>query len=52
MALTQFVSSVGPSATLSLAGAKQFSVGATLLVQPNQPLGEYGATFNVTVQFN
>ena len=52
MTLTNFVSSLGPSPTLSSLGATQFSVGATLNVNPNQPLGDYGASFNVTLQFN
>lgn len=52
MPLTNFVSSLGPSPTLTLSGTRQFSVGATLHVQSNQPVGDYSATINVTVQFN
>jgi hypothetical protein len=52
MPLTNFVSSLGPSPTLTSSGTQQFSVGATLHVQPNQPVGDYSATINVTVQFN
>jgi len=52
MPLTNFVSSLGPSPTLKPDGTQQFSVGATLQVQPNQPVGDYSATINVTVQFN
>ncbi len=52
MTLTNFVSSLGPSPTLTSLGTTQFSVGATLNVNPNQPLGDYGASFNVTLQFN
>jgi spore coat protein U-like protein len=52
MPLSKFVSSLGPSPTLTSSGTQQFSVGATLQVQPNQPVGDYSATINVTVQFN
>jgi len=52
MPLTKFVTSLGPSPTLRSDGTQQFYVGATLLVPPNQPTGEYIATINFTVQFN
>lgn len=52
MPLKNFVSSLGPNPTLRPDGSQQFSVGATVVVPPNQPVGDYSATFNVTVQFN
>lgn len=52
MPLAKFVSSLGPSPTLRSDGTQDFSVGATLLVQSNQTVGDYSATINVTVQFN
>jgi hypothetical protein len=52
MPLTKFVSSLGSSPRLGPNGTEQFSVGATLTVLPNQPVGDYIATFNLTVQFN
>lgn len=52
MPLSLFTSSLGPNPTLRPDGSQQFSVGATLLVQPNQPVGDYSATINLTVQFN
>lgn len=52
MPLTKFVSSLGSSPRLGPNGTEQFSVGATLTVLPNQPVGDYIGMFNVTVQFN
>lgn len=52
MPLTKFVSSLGPNPRLGLEGNLGFSVGASLLVQPNQLVGDYIGMFNVTVQFN
>jgi hypothetical protein len=52
MPLTKFVSSLGSSPRLGPNGTEQLSVGATLTVLPNQPVGDYIATFNITVQFN
>ena len=53
MIVTSFNRTSG-SNDLSLdgAGVGRFNVGATLLVNANQPAGDYTGTFNVSVNYN
>jgi hypothetical protein len=52
MQVTDFNSSVDSSGLLNAAGQQQFSVGATLHVAADQPVGVYRGTFTVTVTYN
>lgn len=50
MAVNVFVSN--PPTSPSAATPSTMSIGATLVVAPNQPPGQYTGTFNVTVNLN
>jgi spore coat protein U-like protein len=50
--ITLFVHNAGDNPALDGNGEKQFSVGATLAVNPNQPAGTYTGTFDVIVAYN
>jgi len=52
MEITSFVHGAGESPALDENGKKQFSVGGTLAVNPNQPAGIYTGTFDVIVAYN
>jgi hypothetical protein len=52
MQVKDFTSSVDDSGLLSAAGKQPFSVGATLHVAADQPVGVYRGTFAVTVTYN
>jgi spore coat protein U-like protein len=52
MEITSFVHGAGESPALDGNGEKQFSVGGTLAVNPNQPAGIYTGTFDVIVAYN
>lgn len=51
MNVGSFVSTPGPTGTLSGGGNQTIRVGATLVVGSNQPPGVYSGTFAVTVNY-
>lgn len=52
MAVNTFTSSPSPTGTLGAGGTQTLSVGATLTVSGNQPIGSYSGAFVVTVDYN
>jgi hypothetical protein len=52
MAVNKFTSNPATSGDLGLGGAQTVSVGATLNVGINQPIGAYSGNFTVTVNYN
>lgn len=51
MAVDNFLSSAGTTASLSATGTASFVVGATMTVGADQPAGEYKGSFVITVAY-